>query len=127
MRECQKIVEMLKELGVKAGGRETDEFMELSQALDTLVPPGIYEHFKSTKTNQKLYSVLGISGSTEYPGEYVVVYASCYGRFDGKIAHRPLLGSNGFLVPVKNRDGYSGPRFIFQHGMSRVDAAASFQ
>ena len=127
MRECQKIVDSLQELSIKVNGRGTSEYMELLHLLDTFVPSGMYRHFKSTNANRKLYAVIGISESTEQAGDYVVVYASCYGPFDGKIGHRPLLGTSGFMVPVKNRGEYSGPRFVLEKAMSKEQVAASFR
>jgi hypothetical protein len=73
------------------------------------IGPGIYEHFKSTKKNRKLYHVLGLSKECN-KGQVVVVYRPMYMTADrwGGFIHRSLVEFN---QKVKYR-GTIIPRFF---------------
>lgn len=87
---------------------------EEDEYLRTLVPSGIYEHFKSTPQNTKYYGVDGEVRGVD-TDEYEVKYMALYPPRAGKGATRELVGEDGFLMPVDREleDGsrYRGARF----------------
>lgn len=71
--------------------------------METMVRPGIYQHFKGGK-----YLVLHVSTGTE-DDEMIVVYTPLYGEHAGKIVHRTL---KNFTEEVNRPElNYRGPRF----------------
>ncbi len=69
------------------------------------IRPGRYRHFKGNE-----YQVLGIVAHSE-TGEPMVVYRALYG--EGGLWVRPAAMWNEWV----ERDGYSGPRFMFVEEM----------
>ena len=69
------------------------------------IRPGRYRHFKGNE-----YQVLGIVAHSE-TGEPMVVYRALYG--EGGLRVRPAAMWNEWV----ERDGYSGPRFMFVEEM----------
>ncbi len=65
------------------------------------IRPGRYRHFKGNE-----YQVLGVASHSETL-EPMVVYRALYG--EGGLWVRPVSMWNEMV----ERDGYSGPRFIF--------------
>ena len=85
---------------------------EQDRYLRSLVPTGIYEHFKSTPQDRKYYAVEGVGRDVD-DGPYRVCYRSLYGKHYGERAFRVLVGEEkGFLMPVDRPEiPYRGARF----------------
>jgi hypothetical protein len=64
--------------------------------------PGLYRHFKGNN-----YYVIGVAQHSE-TDEALVVYRPLYG--DGGLRVRPVA----MFVEHVERDGYAGPRFVYQ-------------
>ena len=73
-------------------------------AIQALVPPGRYRHFKGGE-----YTVVSVLERVN-TGLCDVEYFSHYGLYEGERATRDLIGPDGFLRPV-NRPEYKGVRF----------------
>jgi hypothetical protein len=97
---------------VKASeGAWQDRVGEFKEVLDS-VPPGLYEHFKSSEDTPKIYVVYGVSLDVE-DGTPWVVYAPLYNLQKGTMTLRPLLDTkDAFLAPIE-REEYMGARFRF--------------
>jgi hypothetical protein len=67
------------------------------------ITPGIYRHFKGQE-----YRVIGTAKHSETLEEFVV-YEALYENELGKLWVRPAA----MFVEHIERDGYSGPRFVF--------------
>jgi hypothetical protein len=99
-------------------GNGTDaERAEYDRLICAAIPPGIYEHFKSTRENEKRYIVLSIGSIVDTTITYLISYTPLYLPDVGKFMYRPLIGkANGFLMPIrrgenKDRPEYQGSRF----------------
>lgn len=89
----------------------TDAHMDALNALIGLVPPGLYEHFKSREDDPKFYAVSGVVPDVNGKFDPVVKYTALYGPLAGKPAGRSLFDSDdAFWGPIVRPD-YSGPRF----------------
>ena len=89
----------------------TDAHIKALNALIGLVPPGLYEHFKSREDDPKFYAVSGVVPNVNGKFDPVVKYTALYGLLAGKPAGRLLYDSDdAFWGPIVRPD-YSGPRF----------------
>jgi hypothetical protein len=80
------------------------------------VPVGLYEHFKSSKDNQKFYTVLGVIPGVSAEHRPVVEYFALYAPHAGERVNRVLLGHiDAFLYPIKRdsdpKEPFMGARF----------------
>ncbi|MDO8407876.1 MAG: hypothetical protein Q7S95_01415 [bacterium] len=108
----------------------TDAHMDALNALIGLVPPGLYEHFKSREDDPKFYAVSGVVPDVNGKADPSVKYTALYGPLAGKPAGRLLFDSDdAFWGPIVNtalygplagkpeagtrgpEPPYSGPRF----------------
>ena len=87
-----------------------DKQIVLIQELRSLVPFGVYEHFKSTSKERKLYTVLGIITATDNPAYFAVAYFAHYGARAGWQTSKLLVGESAFFEPAK--DPANPKRFV---------------
>lgn len=107
--------------GYKASARhsETDEILDVFsakrqrtagyqrlEAMRSQVEPGLWEHYKSTPSDPKLYWVYDVAYLLRSE-EVLVFYAPLYLTPGVQLALRPLEGNGGWLTPLP--DGR--PRF----------------
>ncbi len=119
MKKYQKVIGEMSKFK-----RGSDAWLRLETKLRQSVPPGIYRHFKSSNENEKLYAVIGVSGSTESDEVYTVQYVALYSPHHGRLTGRPLFGESGFLTPIK-REEYTGERFTLIKNLTVVEIAMS--
>jgi hypothetical protein len=90
-----------------------------NQVLES-VPPGIYEHWKSSDRAAKFYAVFNVSNEVDWETPPIVNYAPLYAPYAGRMPYRSLLDDKkGFLYPVKNTE-YRGPRFVLLKLLDRA-------
>jgi hypothetical protein len=89
---------------------QTAETLAVIENIDTFVPRGLYEHFKSTPEHPMHYRVTGIIDDVN-SGLCCVKYVAEYGAYKGRERQRVLAGPNSWLRPI-DRPEYKGPRFI---------------
>lgn len=97
---------------------------DATRALESLVAPGLYEHFKSSPDDQKFYAVMGVVFDVNDDFKPLVSYAALYAPHAGRSAGRELLHTtHGFLLPVVRPDDpkhpWVGPRFRMVRSLSR--------
>ncbi len=80
-----------------------------------LVPPGLYEHFKSQEDDPKFYAVSGVVPDVNGRFDPVVKYTALYGPLAGKPAGRILFEPDdafwGPIIRPEAESPYVGPRF----------------
>ena len=98
----------------------------LRQLLNS-VPTGLYEHFKSSKDDQKFYIVLGVVPGVDGLHPPVVPYFALYKPHAGELVNRVMLGHvDAFLYPINRPSGkepFKGARFKLVKNMRWHDAA----
>src|SRR3989338_8951580 len=82
----------------------TDAHIEALNALIGLVPPGLYEHFKSREDDPKFYAVSGVVPDVNGNGDRSVKYTAPSGPLAGKPAGHLLFDADdAFWGPMVNR------------------------
>lgn len=102
---------------IQEAKRMKKEDPEAERALVALVPPGLYEHFKSGEDSQKFYAVSGLGPEVNGNVHPVVKYMALYAPHAGEPVSRVLLEpvDDAFFGPIERQNDkenpYAGRRF----------------
>lgn len=105
----QRAVELVAQHVANRDAEQTPETLTILHAIEKCVPPGLYEHFKSTPEKQKTYLVTGIADDIN-TGLCYVKYSAQQGPYQDQVRLRILTGPDGWLNPI-DRPTYRGVRF----------------
>ncbi len=86
---------------IKAATERDGYDSDAKQCLCALVPPGLYEHFKSTEDKFKFYAVDGVHFEVNDTSTPRVAYTALYAPHAGESSLRPLFDSpDAFFGPI---------------------------
>lgn len=110
-RCCELIDEYLRG---RATGCDPSALLSTRLEISLFVPPGVYS--LGGDVSNEMYAVFGVHETGKFSGRaeaFDVPHTRIHGHgeFAGGWIRTPLVGTEGFLVPV-SRDEYRGERFI---------------